>query len=224
VKTAPEHIKKYQSAWQTIGPIPKKAVDAIEKRFVSACKQVEKHYQNALLTEERQQLEQLKYKAELCQQLERAGLNQEEVEKLHHQWQQLPPLIDSQLETTISKRFQHASSAALARTSPPADETALKLKETLCIRMEILAGIDSPPEAIEARMAYQVARLSEAMSNGEKKFKNKRLEAQEIEQQWYLTAGNVEQSNLEARFQKACSAFYAQHAHLGADNEVVVSE
>ncbi|MDY6991971.1 MAG: DUF349 domain-containing protein [Pseudomonadota bacterium] len=39
VKTAPEHIKKYQSAWQTIGPIPKKAVDAIEKRFVSACKQ-----------------------------------------------------------------------------------------------------------------------------------------------------------------------------------------
>jgi len=224
IKTAPEQLKKYQLAWQEIGSIPKKAVDAIEKRFVAACRQVEKHYQNALLTEERQQLEQLKHKAELCHQLERADLSHEEVERVHHQWQQLPPLTDSELEASISQRFQQASSAARAGTSLSANETTLKLKETLCIRMEILAGIDSPPEATEARMAYQVARLSEAMSNGEKKFKNKRLEAQEIEQQWYLTAGDAEQSNLEARFQKACSAFYAQHAHVGADNEAVVSE
>jgi len=43
------------------------------------------------------------------------------------------------------------------------DEDACR---TTCIALEVLAGIDSPPEEKEARMAYQMQRLVEGMGSG----------------------------------------------------------
>ena len=71
--------------------------------------------------------------------------------------------------------------------------------------MEILAGVESPPEAAGERLAYQVDRLSAAMSRGLKEQSiEPQAEAEEIEQRWYLTAAPSEQTQeLEQRFQKA---------------------
>jgi hypothetical protein len=120
----------------------------------------------------------------------------------------LPELADATLETAIAQRFEQAYTGQVHFS-----EAAKKAQEMLCIQMEILAGIDSPPEATEDRMAYQVARLSEAMTSGDKKsFKDKMIEAQAVEQQWYL-ADPVEEETairLQRRFDKACQACYAQ--------------
>jgi hypothetical protein len=62
-------------------------------------------------------------------------------------------------------------------------------------------------------MAYQVARLSEAMSGGEKVIiKNKLAEAQEIERSWYLSGAVPGElaDRLEQRFSRAWEAFYAR--------------
>jgi len=89
----------------------------------------------------------------------------------------------------------------------------LKAKETLCVRMEILAGVESPPEGMPARLAYQVARLSAAMSDGEKKSQNKLAEVEDIERHWYLSdAVYSEQTpRLEQRFSHAREEFYLQN-------------
>lgn len=53
--------------------------------------------------------------------------------------------------------------AARAQADTGTDETALRL---LCVRAEILAGIDSPPDDKGLRMQYQVERLSNGMGKG----------------------------------------------------------
>ena len=80
----------------------------------------------------------------------------------------------------------------------------------MCIRLEILAGIDSPPEAREARMAYQVKRLSEAMKGGlvEAEPSDKFTELQQLERAWYLSGAVPADAalKLETRFQHAVQA------------------
>ncbi|EDN72902.1 hypothetical protein BGS_1247 [Beggiatoa sp. SS] len=87
-------------------------------------------------------------------------------------------------------------------------------KETLCIRIEILLGIDSPPEADQARLAYQVSRLSAAMGGEERKIVDKQTEVEEIERNWYLSAAPSDQTaRLEKRFRQICEMFYSQAQH-----------
>ena len=122
----------------------------------------------------------------------------------------MPKLQDVDLETAIELRFQQACTATLTGTQNVSADS-LKEKEILCVRLEILAGIDSPPEATSTRLAYQVTRLSAAMSDGERESKNSQDEVEKIEQHWYLShAVSPEQTrSLEERFKKACEAFYS---------------
>ena len=54
----------------------------------------------------------------------------------------------------------------------------LPIKQLLCLRLEIAAGVESPPEYAQARMEYQVARLSESLSGRDsQKFGNAAEEA-----------------------------------------------
>jgi len=77
--------------------------------------------------------------------------------------------------------------------------------------LEILAGVDSPPEVKEARMAYQVKRLSEAMKGGnlDGEPADKTAELQTIERTWYLIGAIPAEAahKLEQRFQQALQTF-----------------
>ena len=232
IKTAPGQVKKLKEEWKKIkshwnktGVATQnkkiKATEAVEDRFDKACKQVEMRYQAQLITERREQLDQLKFKVAFCVELEQAGSNiqelvQEEPDWLsitQTAWAELPKLEDADLEAAMEQRFQQACAVVLTDDEPDVSEETLKNKETLCIRMEILAGIESPPEATEARMAYQVARLSEAMSGGERKTVDKQTEAEEIERNWYLSGivAPEQTRSLEQRFNNAWQAFYSWH-------------
>jgi hypothetical protein len=125
-------------------------------------------------------------------------------------WQELPRLINTELETAVEQRFQQAYTALASGSEIPVSEEVLKHRETLCIRMEILAGIESPSEATQARLAYQVARLSSAMRGGDKKSVDKQVEAEEIERSWYLSsaAPASQTQQLEERFERAWQAFW----------------
>lgn len=56
----------------------------------------------------------------------------------------------------------------------------------LCVNMEFLAGLNSPPEDQARRMDFQVQRLSESLGGGESG--SQREEALAAEQDWYLLA------------------------------------
>jgi len=212
VKTAPSQIKQIQEEFKNLNAGPKKAGDPLDRRFDNACRQayrqIELQRQAQLVTEQQQQLEWLRQKAACCVKLELSNLTPEEIAVVTADWERLPKLDQVELETTINQRFQNVRTGQ----SVPQPET-LKLKKTWCIRLEILAGIESPSEEVEARLAYQVARLSEAMSGGEKtRVKDKLTEVQDIEKAWYLS-GPVPSdlaATLEQRFVRAREAVYAR--------------
>ncbi|MCP4701828.1 MAG: DUF349 domain-containing protein [Gammaproteobacteria bacterium] len=211
--TAPGKLRTTREQWKTFGPAPKKAVNAIEKRFDGACEALKAQISVWKLAEQRALLDKLQEKARLCAEVERIDRAQDQaqikalLESAQNTWAALPPL-EASMEKTIARRFQQACDAALSGLAQH-DQTARAAQETLCIRMELLAGVESPPEAAQARMAYQVERLSRAMG-GEKTTEtgDKSREARDIERDWYFT-GSADDSQ-EQRFHKAREAFYNQ--------------
>ncbi|MFT4852508.1 MAG: exonuclease SbcC, partial [Bacteroidia bacterium] len=76
--------------------------------------------------------------------------------------------------------------------------------QALCVRIELLAGLDSPPEAQQRRMQYQVERLKRELSQGIKETRTPDEQLREIQIAWYclgsLSSGS---ENLFTRFQHA---------------------
>jgi len=232
IKTAPSQVKTLKQEWKKIkldgnksqaGPLRKKAkaTEAVADRFEKACRLVDRAYQARLVAERREQLDRLKQKSDFCVELEQADTlarqeAQDDPEWLNvvkAAWEQLPKLDDADLETAIEQRFQKAYRAIEMGESSLSEE-ALNNKETLCIRIEILLGIDSPPEGAQARLAYQVSRLSAAMGGEERKIVDKQTEVEEIERNWYLIAAPSDQTaRLEKRFRQVCEMFYSQAHH-----------
>jgi len=213
IKTAPSQVKQIRNEWnaiwqkiaQTTPRRKAKANEAIEDRFEKACQGIENLFQNQLFTERRNQIDLLKKKAALCVQIEqKAPMPLSEIQTT---WTDYDKLEDAELEAAIEQRFQQACAG-----QPNFSENALKVKEKLCVRMELLAGIDSPAESSEMRLAYQVERLSANFHGEEIKTVEPQIEAEEIERRWYLTAAPPSVLHLEERFSKASETFYSSYS------------
>lgn len=74
----------------------------------------------------------------------------------------------------------------------------------LCIRMELLAGVDSPAQDQNLRMQYQLARLQDSMEQGHKDTTPLCVQMWELELEW-LAAGPCADDSLPKRFQQALS-------------------
>ncbi|MEK7989547.1 MAG: DUF349 domain-containing protein [Thiotrichaceae bacterium] len=210
LKEAKSTLRDLRSQWQAAGEVPKKALESIERRYQRALEQFDKQCQSERANELHAQLEYLHQRAKLCAQLEHlTEASEEAVDAAKAEWNAIPELFDKTAAKNVTRRFEKACKMATTGKFDYSEEILGKRKE-LCIRMEILSSIDSPAEEAKARMAYQVARLSEAMQGGYSEPKNKVAEAQEIEQSFYLAgAVSTEQaSELNERFLKARNAFY----------------
>ncbi len=202
-----------QSTWKEIGPVPKSDVARLEARFAAAQSEFESHRQTLRKRAQRAQLESLHQRAELCARAENVvhGDNPEQalnlIETLRAQWSALRSLEQKGDEDAMRGRFEQACEAALGNedalaTRARVETRSRERREALCIRMEILAGIDSPPEFAQARMAYQVSRLSDAMSGGEERPPD---QWEELVRDWCLEgpAPPGAADALETRFQRA---------------------
>jgi len=208
-KAVDGQLKKIRTEWQTIGTIPRKVAHEVEKRFHAACDQVNQHRKAAANASKRAVLDMLKQKARLCTLIVEATTEEQQAE-IKAQWDLLGTLENNYEEQQLTQRFEQACAGENS-----ADKKAIELCENLCVRMEILAEIDSPPEAAQARMSYQVSRLSAAMSGGKEmeQFKDKHTEAQHIEREWYVNASLPAETAqlLNERFNKALTAFYEKN-------------
>ena len=76
------------------------------------------------------------------------------------QWREMAP-ASAEFESALQKRFERLNDAGAAR-SVDADDLAADI----LVRLEFLAGIDSPASERQRRMDYQVQRLSARMRGG----------------------------------------------------------
>jgi len=210
IKTLPAMRAKAQSEWQAIGQVPKKKQHEIEKRFEEACAGLVTAVNNLRLRQARHSLEALRAKGRICAELEYAvehGAHcQESLAHAHQAWEALPPLHDAEMEKGINARFAAACAAANNKHWPTGVlEKGRKIRELLCIRMELAAGIESPPHARQARMEYQVQRLSQAMAGEKSAIRDT---PEKLEKEWFIAAASTELSALESRFQTALEAYH----------------
>ena len=177
----------------------------------------DRDYRRALA---RQELQNLREYARLCARLEallsavETGESASLINQLRQTWDTLPPLPEA-LKQPIRQRFEAACLALteggeVRQTLQQNLKENLERKKNLCLGMEIIAGIDSPPEFAQARMEYQVARLTQSLNARDIPQGVQHSKDSEIEREWYLTGALPADldADLEARFERALKAVY----------------
>jgi exonuclease SbcC len=178
LKPAIERAKAIQREWKGVGLTPQRLDRPLWKEFRKTCDAI-----FARLGEERnQRTAEARARAEQRQANERARAEQAEQKKKQRQerWQKL---LD-RMQACALKPNDPEKAAALWDEderlpddidaealeawwqSGPGDDDVDALREA-CIALEVLAGIDSPAEEKQARMAYQMKRLVEGMGSGQ---------------------------------------------------------
>jgi hypothetical protein len=76
-------------------------------------------------------------------------------------------------------------------------------RRELCLQLEVLAQVESPPALAKERMELQVARLSGHMGGSERA---PLADAQHLLRDWYLCGPATPDPDLMARFERARAA------------------
>ena len=229
VIAAQGRVDEIKTEWHLLGEVPHDERDEVERRFRQACKA----FNTAINQQDRYQQEaerQVFYdKHELCVQLELLmdelidkQLAPEEVatrlETIQQTWQE-KALTDSDINKALLHRFEHDIDMLHQLLDEKADvqeittmlremqALSLQKKQAWCLAMEILAGIDSPSELEEQRMALQVQMLAQKHSHDQDEH-HLVNSVTDIEDQWYSTCSPaaLEAVRLERRFSLARQA------------------
>jgi hypothetical protein len=201
-------------------PVPNRAAAALNQRWREARRGVLRKERELAAQARRAALSLLARQATVCESLERAlesgSLTGDRVAAAQAAWRELPRQTDADLQRRMESRFR-AAVAALGsdgdalRTALPDNATR---RAELCLHLEILAQVDSPPETNQARLAFQVDRLKGHMRAGEK---DPLGDASRLLEDWYLCgpAPAAVAPGLERRFQRALSALEQGEGEIG---------
>ena len=135
----------------------------------------------------RQMLNEMRRLSDLCQALELGKLS---IEELGTQWSTNE---STTLDAPLMLAMEHRRDGNASISAQDA--------ETLCIQLEILAGLDSPPESAQARMAYQVLRLKRELAEGNKETRSTQEQLDALMVAWFSVP--VSNPDLLSRFSRA---------------------
>lgn len=202
-----------EARWQEAArlPVPRQASAELERGWRQALHQIQTARQERMKARHRQTLDLLASQAQVCseleQALERGGDVADAITMAEVQWLAMGPHPEDHLRQGMEARFQRARAAALAGNADLGAQGAANPQERaeICLRLEILAQIDSPPEYAAERLAFQVNRLQEHLASGEE---NPQATSAHLIEQWFLVgpAPAAEAAGLERRFERARAA------------------
>jgi DNA repair protein SbcC/Rad50 len=163
-------LQNNQAAWDRIGGLPRATENAINERYAAALSAL----QERLLVTQRAKLEAqaqaLRGKIQLCQTVEAAVVGRLPLQDdWMTQWQALP-VLNAEFEQPMQRRFDAAIGALQSgdgRYASELEQNQSELSQEL-LRMEILAGHDSPPELARERLKMQVDVLQLSLKSGQK--------------------------------------------------------
>lgn len=159
-------------------------------------------------TSSRETFKHLHERSRLCARLEGllaiAPVDANTIDQAQETWAALPTLPAALLEP-IQQRF-NSIVRSLTEAPEPARRLLAGLEQNLdrkrlwCVCMEIVAGVESPPECAQQRMEYQVARLSASLTGAAKV--DTLYDPRLLQEQWCLTGALPTEAEvaLDARF------------------------
>lgn len=173
---------------------PRRRNDDVAREFNRNVKRAEQVLEQQATAHWREMLDEVRRKANICLRLERGEMTPETAEA---EWSSAV-----EVEADILQRLEDRRFSAGRQEDVPADNR--KAAELICVRMEILAELPSPPEAQSMRMQYQVDRLNRELSKGLKETRTPQQQVNDLLIEWYtLGALPDDAGELYARFQRA---------------------
>jgi hypothetical protein len=203
---AEHELNRIRGEWSRGARLPKREGEAIETRFNDAVRRFNKHKRVLVEKSRRSALESMRARAALCHEAECGAASAETITALQARWQSLGEAPDAPEGTALAARFQRALTAAAGgATDAEAAAGSQAMRESICLRLEILAGVDSPPEHNAARMALQVERLASALKSRNRADSDT---AEALLFAWCATgpAPREHAPGLESRFERAWKA------------------
>jgi exonuclease SbcC len=167
-------MREATEAWSRIGPVPRAAEQQIEKRYQSALAALQKRIDDAQRLAKEAQIAALRDKLKLCHAAEELVMaestpDDSELTRLQTGWQALP-LLAAAWERALYARFDKASAAL--KTADRQHAALLQQNRAVLahdvLRLEIIMGIDSPPELSRERLQLQVEVLQSSLKAGQK--------------------------------------------------------
>jgi exonuclease SbcC len=202
-----------QERWQQSqqAELPRQEENKLQRRWQSAEQALQQRADALRESARREQMERLFAQARLCAELEAAveAATVADAEHWQTRWSQLPASDDAHATAAIRRRFDAALKATADDASRQAWQNALTdnlaQRSELCLRLEVLSGVASPPEAARERLAFQVNRLSEKLGQGEQ---DPLDEIPKVERAWCLcgAAPAADMARLETRFSRCRQA------------------
>ncbi len=216
-------VDQAYAQWQAAESLPKREMDRLERRYRAACGAFEKRLQIERQAQHQQAWQCLHDKAALCQSLEWLADRQlaagrdvaqlvAEREALSHRFEALGE-VQGTMGKGVAARYRRALVWLDRLVAEDADLPALRAELAaeregatqhrleLCLQLEIAAGIESPADYRQARLAYQVALLAEQMKSGLHPSLEEQL--QNLSLDWYATAAADEcrSADISKRFE-----------------------
>ncbi|MBK1717965.1 DUF349 domain-containing protein [Thiocystis violacea] len=200
-----ELIERWRAAESL--PVPRQSAGPLAQRWQHCQAALEQRHEAAEHRRRLDALNLLRRQAELCERLELGLLGETDEgltpEAARQTWATLPTQADTGLQRAIEARLELAMAAA----EDPAKLQAIRQSfatnrerlERLCLQLEIIAGVETPPEFAQQRLEYQVARLAERMVEGEE---DPLRGAGGLIHEWYLSGPAPRDASLEVRFER----------------------
>ncbi|MDG4594926.1 MAG: DUF349 domain-containing protein [Candidatus Contendobacter sp.] len=211
-------LQAIQHEWEAVGSVPKAEQRALDQRFEAAMRQFAHHEQALRRTKVREAFQHLHQRARLCARLEALLADpttdrEAMLVEARETWETLPEPPAALLEP-MRQRFTAVVQALSDADPAPASavraglEHNLERKRIWCVCMEIVAGVESPPEFAALRMEYQVARLSASLAGAAVK-SDAIYDPRRLQEQWCLTGALPAEAEaaLDARFLRALDAW-----------------
>lgn len=238
---AVETVKHLQSEWQPQVLASRRQEQALWKRFRTACdavferRQMHQALQRKAQKNRRQQQDAvLVAMAELTEQLGDGALSDAD-ERFAHLQSEWAAVTRGTTERGHDRRFAQACKRFEARrdaqvrrneleavlqrqpsTAEAASPEAVAAHQQRCLQLEILLGLETPPEFAEARMQLRVAQLSEALGEREHVDMGQWPEIMTLVRESCLSPA-VDDPQCASRWQRILAAVQA-HVDIHGDN------
>jgi hypothetical protein len=201
-------LREHQRHWQDTEAlqVPRPKLQALRRRWQETVTAAEQRREALAARAEWAQIEALERRAAWCDDTARALLASDadaaDVEALRTDWAALPVIADADLATGLEDAAALILAAAGGDTDALAGlrtrmEAAARDRRGLCLRLEIAAGVDSPPELTGERMSLQVQRLKARM--GDRAAEPDAGNALTLMREWYGLAPAAPAPDLDAR-------------------------
>lgn len=204
VASTRQEFRELRQRYQELGPVPREQLDTLKNRYQQVCAQLDAALENALAGERLKGFDELWRRAALCDQLEVQWLSgNAEVSMIASEWEGNQALPDDAMEPLQARYDRVMDALEQAQEADPEllTQNAENLHE-LCIKLEIAAAVESPAEDQQQRMALQVNRLNDGLTQrGEAVTGKSLLEQMQIEWAGIGPVSDADRERYGTRFQ-----------------------